>query len=193
MSNYLRASRCFTAKLAGLSCAAFLVFATPSVAQEISDSHLSVARATVKASGATSRFDLILPQLLQDVKTRFISNRPDLEAEITDVANEEAIAIAPRRADLEREVATIFARVFTEAELVELEAFYSTDTGKKLLAETDVISRQIVAASRVWANGIGRDLEINVTKTMNVRFGATVEAEEADAAADGTGAAAETQ
>lgn len=193
MPNYLRAPRSLTANLAGLSIAALLAFAGPAAAQDISDSHLAIARATVKASGATSRFDLILPQLLQDVKTRFISNRPDLEAEITDVANQEAIAIAPRRADLEREVATIFARVFTEAELVELEAFYTTDTGKKLLAETDVIGRQIVAASRVWGNGIGRDLEINITKTLNEKYGATVEAEEAADPADGTENAAESQ
>ncbi|MEM1366247.1 MAG: DUF2059 domain-containing protein [Pseudomonadota bacterium] len=187
----MRTYRRFSARIGGLVCAIFLASTAPAVSQDISDSHLSAARATVKASGATTRFDLILPQVLQDVKTRFIANRPDLESQITDIANQEAIAIASRRSDLEREVASIFARIFTEAELVELEAFYSTETGKKLLAETDVLGRQIVAASRVWANGIARDLETNLAQALNEQFGATVEP--AEAAATNGAATTETQ
>lgn len=191
MITSVRTYRRFSARIGGLVCAIFLASTAPAVSQDISDSHLSAARATVKASGATTRFDLILPQVLQDVKTRFIANRPDLESQITDIANQEAIAIASRRSDLEREVASIFARIFTEAELVELEAFYSTETGKKLLAETDVLGRQIVAASRVWANGIARDLETNLAQALNEQFGATVEP--AEAAATNGAATTETQ
>ncbi|MEO0636654.1 MAG: DUF2059 domain-containing protein [Pseudomonadota bacterium] len=185
MQNTQRGSNRFAATALGLGLAALVAGSGPAIAQDISDSHLAAARATVNASEATTRFDIILPQVLQDVKTRFISNRPDLENEITEVANEEAIAIASRRADLEREVATIFARVFSEAELQELEAFYSTEVGKKLLAETDVIGRQILAASRVWANGIARDLEVNVARKLDEQFGATVEPAEEAAPADG--------
>ena len=148
-----------------------LMFSSPVFAQDLSEAHLKAARAAVKASGSTGRFDLILPQVLQDVKSRFISNRPDLEAEITEVANDQAIALAPRRADLENEIAVVIGKIFSEEELKELEVFYSTAVGKKLLSETDVIGRQVVAASRVWANGIARDLEKNVSDVLTEKYG----------------------
>jgi hypothetical protein len=174
-----------------VASASFAVLPSAAFAQDVSESHFSAARDAVAASGATDRFDLILPNILQDVKTRFIANRPDLEAEITGVANDEAIALASRRTNLEKEVANIFAKVFTEEELRELEAFYSTDTGKKLLQETDVITRQVVAASRVWGRGMARDLETNVSKVLSERFGASAAAPAAAAgAAEGEAAPA---
>lgn len=158
-----------------LSCASTLAFSNlAALAEDFSQSHIEAARGVVKASGSTDRFDAILPQILQDTKERFISARPDLEAQITEVANDEAVKIASRRRDLEDEIANIFARIFSEEELSELETFYSTSTGQKLLKEIGVIDRQSLAASRVWATGIARDLENSVDKVLVEKFKASI-------------------
>ena len=131
---------------------------SPAFAQDISDSHLKASRAAIAALGATSEFDNILPQAAQAMKMELTSANPDQVQAITRVVDEQALKLAARRADLEREAATIYARVFSEAELNEITAFYNTAAGKKLLSDGNIAFRQIAQAAAVWQRGLSRDL-----------------------------------
>ena len=82
------------------------------------------------------------------------------------LVDEAAISLAGRRGDLEGEIVQIFARVFTEEELTAIADFYETEAGKKFLSETPVIIREIDRASRVWSNGVQRDLAEAVREKM---------------------------
>ncbi len=130
----------------------------PAAAQEISDSHLSAARAVLASLHATDEFDLVLPAAAQSLKGELIQKNPDLQALIIEIVDQTAFALAARRGDLEREVATIYARAFTEAQLNEISSFYTSETGKKLLADSPLITREVLRAADIWQNGIARDL-----------------------------------
>ncbi|WP_075996673.1 DUF2059 domain-containing protein [Salaquimonas pukyongi] len=135
-------------------------------AQDASASHLAAAKRAIVATRSTNRLDAILPQMAQQAKAELIRNRPDKEAEITALVDEAAISLAGRRGDLEGEIVQIFSRIFSEDELNAIADFYETDAGKKFLSETPVMLREIDRASRVWTNGVQRDLATAVREKM---------------------------
>ncbi|MBO0903934.1 DUF2059 domain-containing protein [Jiella sonneratiae] len=126
--------------------------------ENISESHLKAARAAIAAIHATDQFDEILPNAATQIKSELISNRPDMDSKISDMVDEAALKLAPRRASLETEVARIYARMFSEDELNDIAQFYSSEAGKKLLAQGPDATRAMLKAAQVWSNGIVRDL-----------------------------------
>jgi hypothetical protein len=144
--------------LAALVSAALLAGLGSASAQEVTEAHLKAARAAVTAIKATDSMDAILPQANQLLKVELIQKNPDMEADIVRIVDEETIAIVPRRGDLEKEVATAFARAFTEQELNEIAAFHNSPTGKKFLADSPIVGREVGKAVEIWQLGIARDL-----------------------------------
>jgi len=144
--------------LAALATATLLAGVTLASAQEITESHLKAARAAVTSIKATDSMDSILPQANQLLKVELIQKNPNLEADIVRLVDEETLAIAPRRGDLEREVATVFARAFTEQELTEIANFHSSPTGRKFLSDSPIVGREVSKAVDIWQLGIARDL-----------------------------------
>ncbi len=130
----------------------------PSAAQEFSESHIAAAKRAINASDSTERFDDILPTIAQNAKAELIRTRPDQELQITTIVDEAALALAPRRADLENEIAELFARTFAEDELNMIADFYESEVGQKFLRESPILIREMNRSSQVWANGVRRDL-----------------------------------
>ena len=162
MSSFVRNSN----KIVAI-CVAFLVIAVmPLQAQELSPSHIAAAKKAISATNATTKLNDILPKSAAQLTGQLIGNRPDIEAEITNFVNESALEIAPRRGDLEKEVAKIYARVFTEDELLNINEFFVTDAGKKFLRELPLVVREIEKASRVWGTGVNRDLSQRVREKL---------------------------
>lgn len=152
--------------LAAATALGFAAMAYPVAAQEISDSHLRAARTAISAMGATAGFDLILPEAAIELKNTLIQNNPDLVPIISRTVDEQAIGLAARRADLEREAALTYARTFTEEELGALAEFYSSPAGQKLLEVGPEITQEVFRAAEIWQNGIARDLSQNVGNAL---------------------------
>lgn len=138
--------------LAGLAAAA------PALAQDVGESHLEAAREAIDAIDATDRYDAILPQVAESLKAQLIANNPDLEVQILTFVDEAALALAARRADLEREAAMVYARAIAEEDLRAIAQFYRTDAGRSLLRNGPIAARQVTQAAAVWQRGIERDL-----------------------------------
>ncbi|MFD1744208.1 DUF2059 domain-containing protein [Rhizobium helianthi] len=136
-------------------------FAAPASAQEVSADHLKAAKDAIASLNATDRFDNILPNLAERLKSEYTVASPNFQDQISKTVDAEALALAPRRADLEKEVATTFAKSFTADELKQIAAFYSSPVGKKYLQTLPLVQRETVRAAEIWANGISRDLTAN--------------------------------
>lgn len=169
--------RSLKAAAAGL----FLLTAGAAQAQDATPEHLAAARAAISAIGATNQFDAILPQAADALRGEMIQKDPNLEALITSTVESEVLALAARRADLEKEAANVYAKVFTQEDLKAIADFYSTDTGKKLIKEGPIATRGLIDAASIWQAGIARDLAQNVGE--KVKAAAQAEAP-ADGAAD---------
>lgn len=140
-------------------------------AQEIEKTHLAAARSALVALRATEEFDIILPSAAQVMKGELIQTSPDRQAEIIEVVDQMTLALAGRRADLEREAATIYARTFSETELNEIAAFYNSEPGKKLLEHGQAVTVEVTRAAVIWQNGIARDLHQQVVEELARRAG----------------------
>ena len=143
-----------------------IAIANPAWAQEITDSHLKAARAAVASIHATDVYDSILPAAAAALKQSLIGKNPDLQELITSSVDNAAVALAGRRADLEKEAAMAYAKVMTEAELNEIATFYGTEAGKKLLSDGPIVVREVDKAADIWQRGIARDLSEEVAKVL---------------------------
>lgn len=136
-----------------------LAFGSAVKAQEVSEDQLKAARAAIDAIGATTQFDQILPGLAERLKAGLIQDSPNYQDVIISTVDAQALALAPRRGDLEKEAALTYAKAFTVDELKTIAAFYGSPTGIKLLRDGPVASRETAKAADIWAQGISRDLE----------------------------------
>lgn len=159
-----------------------LLAGTPAVAQDVSESHLQAARAAIASIDATDRYDTILPQVAEGLKARLIANNPDLEEAILTFVDEEALAMAARRADLEREAAAIYARAMSEEDLRAVAEFYGTEAGQSLLRNGPIAAREVTEAAAIWQGGIERDLVDAVSNRLRE---AGVREQPAEAASEG--------
>lgn len=152
--------------IAALATVTMLAGVSLASAQEISESHLKAARAAITSIKATDSMDSILPQANQMLKVELIQKNPNLEEDIVRIVDEETLAIAPRRGDLEKEVAIVFAKGFTEQELTEIANFHNSPAGKKFLSDSPIVGREVSKAVDIWQLGIARDLSQAVGKKL---------------------------
>ncbi len=165
----------------------------PASAQEIAADHLTAARQALSAIRATQQFDNILPEAALALRAELIQKDPNLEDLISSTINEQALALAQRRRDLEREAALAYARNFSQEELTAIAAFYNTDAGRKLLEVGPAVSVEVMRAAQIWQNGIARDLAQQVGTVLTAETGGASPAAEgaAPAAEDAEPAASE--
>ena len=130
----------------------------PASAQEISQSHLDAALVAVQSAGAARGFDSVLPALAERVKSRLIRVRPDLHQVISTVVENVALTLTPRRVDLDRAVATVWARSFTEDELVTIAEFYKSPTGQKFAEIGPRVIQDSLKSVESWSTRVGEEL-----------------------------------
>jgi uncharacterized protein len=128
-------------------------------AQDVPAEHMQAAREAISALGVTNRFDAILPNIMDRLTAQLIQAYPNLQDVISAKVEEEALKLAARRADLEREAALVYAKAFTADELKQITAFYGSETGKKLLKDGPIATRELLKAADIWTAGVARDLE----------------------------------
>ena len=102
---------------------------------------------------------------------------------ITQTVDEKTLALAARRADLEKESALAYAKAFSEQNLNDIAAFYNSEAGKKLIESGPIASRELVKAAEIWQNGIARDLAEQVGEKLKAVIGTKAPAEGAAPAA----------
>ncbi|WP_375650104.1 DUF2059 domain-containing protein [Bartonella sp. OT172YNZD] len=136
-------------------------------AQGVSDQHLDSARKAIRAIHATDQFDSFLPNAVDDLKTALMRDDPNLAAAISDIVDKQALALIKRRSDLEKEIAHVYAKYFTQKELDAITTFYNSDTGKKFLTEVPNIARDSYSAFDMWRTTFTQDLVENVKKEMS--------------------------
>lgn len=169
----------------------------PVQAQDISETHLDAAHQAIAAIRATEQFDAILPNAARALKAELIQKNPDLQEIIIETVDETAIALASRRADLEREAALAYARVLSEEQLNQIAEFYNSEAGKKLIEVGPIATREVIQAAEIWQRGIARDLAAQTAEKLAAAYeqpgtpaaAATTEGAAEPAAAPAEGAA----
>ncbi len=134
--------------------------------EEVTAEHRNAAIAAMEATGATDRLDRILPELAEFTKAGLIANRPDIETEISNIVDDVAIELAARRGPLETEVSALYTSKFSQEELEQVAEFFKSEIGIKFLQATPGIFREVDGASRVWRDGLVRDMNKKVVEKL---------------------------
>lgn len=127
-------------------------------AQEITQSHMTAALDAVSRTAGARSFDNVLPNLALSVENRLIRLRPDLHKVITATADGAALKLVVRRKDLDIDVARIWAKSFTEQELVAIAAFLKSPAGQKYQDLGPKVVSETYQAVQQWSDRVGEEL-----------------------------------
>jgi hypothetical protein len=133
---------------------------------------LDLAAQLVKLSGNSRTFDELLPNIADEAKNAFIRSNPQMQLGIIQVVDRVALTLVPRRPDLDRQLARIWAAGFTKDEMRDLIAFYSSETGKKFaVVQPKLIGVEMGAAQR-WARAVSDELTQKVRDELSASMAA---------------------
>jgi hypothetical protein len=120
--------------------------------------HLQAAIDFLVVSGATKGFAEMIPQFLDQIRARFVSQRPEIAQVINDTSFSLIADFVTRRDDLNRELGKLYASKFTKEELEELTAFYKSPLGQKLAVEQVKVLSESVPIVQRWSRTVGEDM-----------------------------------
>ena len=146
---------------------ALAMLALPAHAQsKPSPATLATAQQLVESTGAAALFNPLIPGVVEQAKILFLQQNPGLGKDLNEVAAKLRDEYAPRQAELNKYVADLYAKQFTEAELKQILAFYESPVGKKLLTQ----QAQIIEASMKYAQDWANKLSDNVIEKMRAEM-----------------------
>jgi uncharacterized protein len=141
----------------------------PAVAPEApaaAPSHTAAAIEFLNVSGVTRGFEDMIPQFLDQVRLRYVGQRPEIAVMI----NEAALGLVPefvkRRDDLNHELAKIYTTRFTEDELKEMVAFYKTPAGQKLSTTQSEVLQASVPVVQAWSSKLSNDMAARIKEEV---------------------------
>lgn len=142
---------------------------------EVAPEELAVARNLVELSGTSRAFDELLPNIADQAKNSFIRANPQMQLGIIEVVDRIALTLVSRRPQLDDMLARIWAVGFTHEELEELQAFYSSETGKKFASiQPELLGVQMGAAQQ-WSQSVSRELTEKVSAELRAAMAAEEE------------------
>ena len=125
---------------------------------EITDSHLQAAWRAVHALGIDKDYNAAIPDIAEQVQAIMVQRRPDLYQQIGPIVNQAASELIVRRLDLNNDVARVWALAFTEDELNQITAFYTSPLGQKLGDMREQLNADAVAAYQSWYQRLASEM-----------------------------------
>jgi uncharacterized protein len=103
-------------------------------------------------------FETIVAGVIEQHKNLLLQSNPMLSRDLTEVADKLRVELAPRRAELDRDIIRVYAQAFTEQELKDVLAFYKSPVGKKLIEQEPRILDNSMARASEWADKLAQEV-----------------------------------
>lgn len=138
--------------------AASLLISGPALAQQPSPAALKTAGEIVKVTGANELFAPLVPGAIEQARLFFVQQNPLLTNDVTEVATQLRKEYEPRISEVHNKVIEIYASQFTEAELKDILAFYTSAAGKKFLVAQPKIIDESLKFAQEWSNTLSDEV-----------------------------------
>lgn len=150
-----------TARRLSFGAMALVLSATAAFAQAVTPAptpaQMQVARQLVEANGEARAFDGVIPNIVDGAALGFLQTNPDLAKQLRD----SALAVKPefekRKGEIVDIIASAYASRFTEQELKDALAFYTSPVGKKLVSDRTQIVQQAVVNIQAWGGKLNAE------------------------------------
>ncbi len=157
----------WNAALTGAALLAAVVFGGSAIAQSQSSAEaVDAARQIIALKGGENIFNTLIPGVIEQSKYMFEQQNPNLGNPLRDVATKLRNELTPRQAELNSEVAKVYASRFTEKEIKDLLAFYQTPLGRKLIAEEPKALDQSMTYAQDWARKLSDEVVAKMRAEM---------------------------
>lgn len=127
-------------------------------APEPAPTHLAASMEFLATSKATKGFEEMIPQFLDQIRQRFVTQRP----EIAQIINDSSFSLIPefvkRRDDLNVSLGKLYTTKFSEDELKQLTEFYKSPIGQKLAQEQVKVLAESVPVVQKWSRSLSEDM-----------------------------------
>ena len=150
-------------------CAAAIIclaFAHQARAQQPSAAAIALAKEIVELKGALGMFDTVVSGVVEDRKNLLLQVNPTAARDLEEVAAKLRTELAPRRSEIQTEIARGYASQFTEQELKEALAFYRTPLGKKLIAAEPKALDEATKRVDLWAGKFAEEVLVKLRAEM---------------------------
>jgi uncharacterized protein len=151
-STVAGALRTMTLALALTACGAGAIAQTPTSA------NVQIAREVVVASGATRAFDGVIPSILQQSLSVFVQQNPDLQRQLVEAIKSIGPNFEKRANEIVDIIASVYATRFSAAELKELLAFYTSNTGKKFVTQLPTVLEESFVKTQEWGGKMSEEV-----------------------------------
>lgn len=120
--------------------------------QQPSAASMAIAKKLIAVTGATTVFNPLIAGVVEQAKNTYLEQNPNLSKDLNEIAGNMRKELQPRFSELTNEVAKLYATHFTERELKEIFAFYTSSAGKKLLTQQPIVINSSMKFAQNWAN-----------------------------------------
>jgi hypothetical protein len=119
---------------------------------------MATAKEFVSVSGATLMFSPLVAGVVEQAKLLYLQQNPGLSKDLNEIVAKMRTELNPRLDELTVEMARLYATRFTEAELKEVLAFYTSPTGKKMLLEQPQLAELSLKFAQDWATKLSDEV-----------------------------------
>ncbi len=137
-------------------------------APQPSPSHLAAARDVVMLSGMTRTFDVIPPEMNEQIKKNAVT-RPDLTKDLDQVLESLKPEMELQKQQMVNAAARIYATRMSEADLKEIAAFFKSPIGKKYVETQPQILDAMVVEIQEWTKQLAEYVMVRVRAEMSKR------------------------
>jgi hypothetical protein len=137
-------------------------------APQPSPSHLAVAREVVVLSGMTRTFDVIPPEMNEQIKKNAVT-RPDLTKDLDQVIESLKPEMELQKQKMVNVAARVYASRMSEVDLKEVAAFFKSPVGKKYVELQPQILDSMVVEIQDWTKQLAEYVMVRVRAEMSKR------------------------
>ena len=146
-----------------------LLAAGPAGAQPPSPDTLAAARELIVTMRAADYFKTIMPAIVQQLKPAIVQNRPQVERDYDAIMPLMLESMNARVSEIIDQVAALYARNFTAAELNEVVAFYRGPTGQKFIQKLPLITQESMVIGQRFGQSIATELRSRIVDELRKR------------------------
>jgi hypothetical protein len=141
----------------------------PVLAQSPSPDTASAAHELIVTMRTADQFKAILPMVVNGLKPAMVQNRPQVEKDYDAIMPMLVDAMGARVNEIVDQIADVYARSFTAAELRDIIAFYRGPTGQKFLQKVPAITQESMLIGQKFGQTVATEMQSRITEELRKR------------------------
>jgi hypothetical protein len=130
---------------------------------------IQMAKQIIELKGSTTAFDPVVNGVIEYHRNLLIQSNPNISQAIEQVAAKMMNDLQSRKLELQQQLARSYAENFTEQEMKDALAFYSTPLGKKLITTEPKAMEDAMKAADSWSRTFAEEVVVKMREELRKR------------------------